>query len=104
MGLDPSSVVSDRVDNNDSTGAKVDALAAAAAAGEASVAVVAAAAAVEGEHGGGAGVEPATAAQTSHCGYTILWMMAPDDDSTFQERRTDKEGTPVVNPAVVVGM
>ena len=101
MGLDPSSVVSDRVDNNDSTGAKVDALA--AAAGEASVAVVAAAA-VEGEHGGGAGVEPATAAQTSHCGYTILWMMAPDDDSTFQERRTDKEGTPVVNPAVVVGM
>ena len=101
MGLDPSSVVSDRVDNNDSTGAKVDALALAAA-GEASVAVVAAAA-VEGEHGGGAGVEPATAAQTSHCGYTTLWM-APDDDSTFQERRTDKEGTPVVNPAVVVGM
>ena len=66
VGLDPSSVVSDRVDNNDSTGAKVDAFA--AAAGEASVAV--AAAAVEGEHGGGAGVEPATAAQTSHCGYT----------------------------------
>ena len=69
MGLDPSSVVSDRVDNNDSTGAKVDAFA--AAAGEASVAV-AAAAAVEGEHGGGAGVEPATAAQTSHCGYTTM--------------------------------
>ena len=89
VGLDPSSVVSDRVDNNDSTGAKVDAFA--AAAGEASVAV--AAAAVEGEHGGGAGVEPATAAQTSLCGYTLLWM-APDDDSTFQERRTDKEGTP----------
>ena len=40
MGLDPSSVVSDRVDNNDSTGAKVDALAlGAAAGGEASVAI-----------------------------------------------------------------
>ena len=40
VGLDPSSVVSDRVDNNDSTGAKVDALAlGAAAGGEASVAI-----------------------------------------------------------------
>ena len=45
---------------------------------------IAASAAVEGEHGGGAaavGVEPATAAQTSHCwcGYRELssWM-APD--------------------------